>query len=514
MRKGIMLLLFSAFLLGSLVTTEAAEIDSGLDHILNSKSGSELVGAIIYMADRVDLTELTKELDMRKASLQERHEIVVRALQNKASHTQSGLLSYLENAQKRGDVESFQSRWISNIITVNAKASFLRGLSDRYDIDKIYYNYETELITPQDTDTPLTDDLQSVEIGVEVINAPQVWAMGITGAGRLCANIDTGVDGNHPALYDRWRGHDPRYDGHPEWAWLDPYLGNNDFPYDAGGHGTHTMGTACGASPAGDTIGVAIGAQWMASGAIDRGGGIPQTVADAIISFEWMVDPDGDPGTNWDVPDVCSNSWGVTTGHGYPPCDETFWEYLDACEAVGIVIVFSAGNEAFSGLRRPADRATTDLNAYSVGAVDARTLNIASFSSRGPSNCTPNGSSTIKPEISAPGVDVRSSIPGGGYGTMSGTSMASPHINGVVALMREANPNLSVDLIKEIMMDTAVDLGPDGPDNDFGAGMVDAYAAVQRAIALLEGYGLIMGRVTDMTNGNGLAAMVEITNRE
>jgi hypothetical protein len=195
-----------------------------------------------------------------------------------------------------------------------------------------------------------------------------------------------------------------------------------------------------------------------------------------------MIDPDGDPETNWDVPDVCSNSWRLVTSHGYPPCDETFWTYLDACEAAGIVILFSAGNEgsAPETIGRPPDRATDEYNCFSVGAVDAEDpgWEIAGFSSRGPSYCTPGGEEAIKPEISAPGVSVRSSIPGGSYGPKSGTSMASPHINGVVALMRQAAPNMSVNHIKQILFDTAIDLGEEGEDNDYGWGMVDAYEAV------------------------------------
>ena len=272
---------------------------------------------------------------------------------------------------------------------------------------------------------------------------------------------------------------DPKYEGHPEWAWYDPYAGQNDFPYDTNGHGTHTMGTVCGGAP-GDQIGVAPGALWISAAPIDRGGGIPRTVSDAILSFEWLIDPDGDPETNWDVPAVCSNSWRVTTGHGYPPCDELFWSYLDACEAVGTVIIFSAGNEGTAGLGRPPDRATDDYRCFAVAAVDANDPSwpIADFSSRGPTYCTPDGSEAIKPDIAAPGVDVRSSIPGGGYGQKSGTSMASPHINGVVALMREANPELPVDVIKQIIFETAYDLGDPGEDNDYGWGMVDAYEAV------------------------------------
>jgi hypothetical protein len=176
---------------------------------------------------------------------------------------------------------------------------------------------------------------------------------------------------------------------------------------------------------------------------------------------------------------------------GYPDCDSTFWSFIDGCEAAGQVVLFSAGNEgsAPDTLRRPADRATDDYRNVAVAAVEAGVPGwpIAWFSSRGPTYCTPGGTAAIKPDISAPGVDVRSSIPGGGYGDKDGTSMASPHINGVVALMREANPDLTVDEVKQILFDTAVDLGSAGEDNTYGWGMVDAYEAVQAA--LLAAYG-------------------------
>ncbi|UCD18047.1 MAG: S8 family serine peptidase, partial [Candidatus Zixiibacteriota bacterium] len=324
----------------------------------------------------------------------------------------------------------------------------------------------------------------AVEPGIDAVRAPEAWALGITGEGVLVANIDTGVEGDHPALAIRWAGvADPRYDGHPEWAWYDPYLGINDFPYDNQGHGTHTMGSICGGAP-GDEVGVAPGAYWIAAGAVDRGGGIARTVADIILSFQWMADPDGNPGTDWDVPDVMSNSWGVTTSHGYEPCDELFWSYIDACEAAGTVVFFSAGNEGTSGLRRPADRATDDYRNCAVAAVDANTAGwpIAWFSSRGPTYCTPGGTAAIKPDIAGPGVSVRSSYPGHSYTYMSGTSMSCPHVTGVAALIRDANPNLTPDEVKQIIYETAYDLGTPGEDNDYGWGMVDAYEAVMLAM--------------------------------
>lgn len=496
---------------GGMTSAIAGEIDSDLQGILESTTPEQVVSVLVYLDDRVNLSAITHEMDNRDATLRQRHEVVVRALQEKATATQGDLIARLSRLEANGKIEDFKPFWITNAIRVDATKAEIEEIAARSDVARIYYNYNIELIEPVEIREDDGGLITVVEPGVDAVRAPEVWALGITGAGVLVANMDTGVDGDHPALADRWAGvADPRYAGHPEWAWYDPYAGQNDFPYDDGGHGTHTMGSVTGASPTtGDTVGVAPGAYWIASAPIDRGGGIPRTVSDAILSFEWMVDPDGDPGTNWDVPAVCSNSWGLTTGHGYPPCDELFWSYLDACEAAGTVILFSAGNEAFSGLRRPADRATDDYRTCAVAAVDANYPNwpIADFSSRGPTYCTPGGGAAIKPDIAAPGVSVRSCYPGGGYTTMSGTSMASPHVNGVVALMRQVNPNLSVEMIKQIIYDTAYDLGDPGEDNYYGWGMIDAFEAVTTAMT---DFGYVDGYVTDATNSDPLEANVEV----
>jgi bacillopeptidase F len=447
-----------------LVITNAT---SGINMTSKTYNDEEIVSVLVYLKDQVDLDSITNQMDSQRASLRDRHETVVVSLQNKAFESQPELVEYLTDLQNQEVVKEFQCFWISNIIRVDTYPSVVDKISRRNDVMKVYPNYGIELIAPVEEsfeDEPIYRN--DVEPGVEAVRAPEVWDLGITGEGVLVATLDTGVDGDHPALADRWAGvADPRYEGHPEW--------------DSGSHGTHTMGSVCGGSP-GDQIGVAPGALWISAAPIDRGGGIPRTVSDAILSFEWLIDPDGDPETNWDVPAVCSNSWRVTTGHGYPDCDETFWSYLDACEAAGTVIIFSAGNEGYNGLGKPPDRATDDYRCFAVAAVDAEDPDwlIADFSSRGPTYCTPNGTEAIKPDIAAPGVSVRSSVPGGGYGSKSGTSMASPHINGVVALMREVNANISVESIKEIIFQTAYDLGDPGEDNDYGWGMVDAYEAV------------------------------------
>lgn len=475
---------FLALLVALAGTALGGEIHPGLEDILSSTPPGEPVSVLVFLNDQVGIEAMNSDLTRENATLHYRHETVVRRLQETANDTQGDIVAYLDALKAKGGVDEYRVFWIVNAVEVTAERGDIEAIAGRPEVARVYYNYEIEPIDPVDITAGDPGAGTAVENGVAAVRAPEVWAMGYTGVGVLVANIDTGVEGDHPALASRWAGvADTRYAGHPEWAWYDPYLGQNDFPYDYNGHGTHTMGTICGGAP-GDEVGVAPGAYWMAAGAIDRGGGIERTVADAILSFQWMLDPDGDPGTSWDVPDVCSNSWGVVTAHGYPPCDELFWSYIDACEAAGTVVIFAAGNEGTSGLRRPGDRATDDYRNCAVAAVDGNTSGwpIAYFSSRGPTYCTPGGGAAIKPDIAAPGVSVRSAYPGGGYASMSGTSMATPHIAGVIALMREANPNLGVDEIKQILYETAYDLGSAGEDNAYGWGMVDAYEAVLLAL--------------------------------
>ncbi len=485
----------------------AGEIDGDLRKILLESPDNEVISTLVYLSDQVNIAQMNHDFNRQNLPLSERHRLVVTTLHEKAANTQGALLAHLTALKDAGRIADFQSYWISNVIRVDATRGEIVRLAGRGDVLRVYFNYPIELVAPVGEPIAVEQGgnggLDNPEPGLVAIRAPEVWSeFGVMGNGVLTSTLDTGVDGNHPALASRWAGvADSRYAGHPEWAWFDPVT-NTNFPTAFGSHGTHTMGTVCGGAP-GDEVGVAPGATWIHAAVIDRVS-IQRTVSDSLLAFEWLIDPDGDPNTNWDVPAVCSNSWGLVTGHGYQPCDQTFWTHLDACEAAGTLITFSAGNEGSSGLRRPADRATDDYRTFAVAAVDGNQQGwpIASFSSRGPTNCTPNGQPAIKPDISAPGVNVRSALPGNSYGNLSGTSMASPHINGVVCLMREVNPDLPVDDIKQIIFDTAVDLGTQGEDNSYGWGMVDAYEAVVAAMTGDIPMRLVTSRFVSGVNGD------------
>jgi subtilisin family serine protease len=484
----------------------AGEIHSALAHKLDITPLDETISVIVTMSEQAPINEMNRELRLQDTSRQDRHLQVVQALQE-TSRSQEPLIAWLDNADRQNGVAGYKSYWIANLLVVSATPEVILAMADRADVAYIENNFTVELIEPvtsPDLGLETGDRGIGVTPGLRAIRAPEVWYdLGITGEGVLLADLDTGVDGNHPALSSRWRGN------HEPWqeCWLDVLGTGTSFPVDNNNHGTHVMGTMTGLAPD-DSIGVAPGAEWIACNAIDQGVS-SEFDNDVIDAFEWFADPDGDPFTSDDVPDVVQNSWRINEGFGgdYTDCDTRWWAVIDNCEAAGVVTTWSAGNEGSSSetIGSPADRATSAFNAFSVGAVDATNdptfpYNIASFSSRGPTGCDVAPDLKIKPEICAPGVDVYSSVPGGGYnGSYSGTSMSGPHVAGVVALMRGANPDLDVDTIKLIIMETARDQGAVGDDNIYGHGFIDAYEAV---LASMSGYGAIEGRVYNSSWGN------------
>ncbi|MBC8478254.1 S8 family serine peptidase [bacterium] len=474
----------------------AGNITDNLAEEIMQLAPGETIRTLVMMAEQYPTYEQDLAMHSARVPLAERHEQILTGLKALAEATQQDVRQQLATQARNGAVVDWHPFFIANMIAVEAVPEVIRELEQRDDIGDIYFDYPVENIQPIIQES---DDRPSGN-GLTVINADRVWyELGIIGEGALVCNLDTGVDGSHTALTDRWRGN------HASAAecFYDPVL-NQTYPYDSGSHGTHTMGTITGMSPVtGDTVGVAFGAEWIAAATCDHPQG-DDTVALLFQSFEWAVDPDGDPGTMEDVPDVISNSWGIP--HSWlPQCDETYWVVIDNCEAAGSLVVFAAGNEASVGLRSPASRATTEYSTFSVGALDISNPDnpyVASFSSRGPSLCTTDPILMIKPEVSAPGVNIYSSVPGGGYaGGWSGTSMACPHVAGLAGLMRSANPGLDVTTMKQIIMDTAIDIDATGNDNNTGWGMIDCYEAV---LAVLNGAVYHDHEITSDDNDNGI----------
>ncbi len=490
----------------------AGTVAPALKAQLDLAQDGQLFSVIVHMRDQAPVQTLCADLTAGQATRRDRHERIVLALKE-ATASQDLLAAELQQARAAGDVVGFTRYWISNLIVVQATAEAVLRIADRADVDLVEPNFTASLIAPVAEDTPAGDgdELGSRGIGlapgIAAVRAPLVWnELGIDGSGALIGSLDTGVAGNHPSLASRWRG----LSAPAAECWLDVVGSGTTFPTDPNSHGTHTVGTMCGLAPD-DTIGIAPGAQWIACNAINQGAG-PAFDNDIIAAFQWFADPDGNPATVDDVPDVVQNSWGVHEGFsGYNDCDSRWWAVIDNCEAAGVVTVWSAGNEGpgAGSLRSPADRATNFYNAFSVGSTQHYApYAISSFSSRGPSTCggVVNPAYLIKPEVSAPGSDIYSAVPSG-YGYKSGTSMAGPHVAGVVALMRAANPDLEVNAIKQILMDTAIDLGATGEDNTYGHGFLDAYAAV---LAAMTGFGSLEGVVSNASFGGAPLAGARI----
>jgi subtilisin family serine protease len=432
------------------------------------------------------LVDLSLAPSQATREAQVRH--VYEALQEAADQAQAPVLKLL---RARG--VKCQSFFLVNMIRVRADRALVLELAAQPDVARVLANREFRMVGPplkapaSGTSLRATRD---VEWNVARIRAPEVWAAyGVRGEGVVVAGNDTGVEWAHPALIQHYRGWDGSTATH-DYNWHDAWDPTVE-PWDDHGHGTHTVGTMVGDDGLGNQIGVAPGARWIACRNMDNGFGTP---ASYVECFQFFLAPTDLNGANPDpskAPHVINNSWACIPSEGCDPSDPT-WEdtiqpAVQALRAAGIMVVASAGNEGPS-CGSVGNPPAIYPESFSVGAFDAND-NIASFSSRGP--VTMDGSNRLKPDVTAPGVRVRSSVPGGSYQDLTGTSMAAPHVAGVVALMWSAAPRLmgDVDLTEQIIrvtaqskIDTTCGGDPSGrPNNVWGWGTVDALAAVEAA---------------------------------
>ena len=354
-----------------------------------------------------------------------RGEAVVDALNQTADASQAAVRRYLDSAGT-----DYKAYWAVNAIHVaSGSASLASHLSTFADVSSLTLSQEVELIEPVGAPVMDLTGPAAVEWGVQNIRADDVWSQfGVRGEKIVIANIDTGVQYNHPALVNQYRGKKAGGGFNNNYNWFDAY-GSASAPFDNNGHGTHTMGTMVGDDGGSNQIGVAPKAKWIAAN------GCCGSEQGLIESGQWMLAPTKLNGTKPKAkkrPHIVNNSWGYNDPGGQQPL---FDAIIAAWDASGIFGSWSNGNMGPSCNTggAPGNRPQS----YSSGAYDINNT-IASFSSRGPGQ-----SGDIKPNISAPGVNVRSSIPTNGYGALSGTSMAAPHTAGAIALLWSASSSLN-----------------------------------------------------------------------
>ncbi|MEP6819676.1 MAG: S8 family serine peptidase [bacterium] len=473
--------------------------DKVAPRVLTDTADGKSASVVIMLADQADVSAAYTMTDQDA-----RGWYVYNTLSAHAARTQVGLQDFLKSAGV-----TYQSFWAANMIVATADRSLVERLAARADVARVDSNAPTRWI-----EDPVVEKFgvtrgqgnapEAVEWGVANVNAPSVWALGFTGQGMVIANEDTGMRWTHSAIKPKYRGwngvtadhnfnwHDGIHSQIPGSPAVNPCGRSIVAPCDDNGHGTHTTGTTTGDDGAGNQVGVAPGAKWIGCRNMDQGNGTPATYTEC---FQFFIAPTDLAGNNPNAalrPHVINNSWGCPTSEGCTTRGE-LETIVNNTQAAGIFVVVSAGN-AGPNCSTVADPPAIYSASFSVGAFDISNT-LAGFSSRGPSTFyTPN---LLKPNISAPGVSVRSSTSSSDttFGNLSGTSMAGPHVVGVVALLWSARPALvrNIAQTKSILQSTAnpavtVALQTCGgtpstqiPNNSFGYGRVDALAAYNAA---------------------------------
>ena len=481
---------------GGTPQTTAGSLTAGVKiapEVLADTADGKSASVVILLADQADVSAAyaMKDQDARGW-------FVYNTLTQHAARTQVGLQAFL-TAQGA----SYQSFWAANMIVATADRSLVESLAARADVARIDSNKPARWIEDPEVanfevapSSPTVPD--AAEWGVLNVNAPAVWALGFTGQGMVVGDLDTGMRWTHNALKPKYRGWNGVTADH-NFNWHDAIHSgggscgaNTVAPCDDNGHGTHTAGTTVGDDGAGNQVGVAPGAKWIGCRNMDQGNGTPATYTEC---FQFMIAPTDLAGNNANPalrPHVLNNSWGCPASEGCVTRAE-LETIVNNTQAAGIFVEVSAGNSG-PGCSTVTDAPAIYSASFSTGAINISNT-LASFSSRGPSTFyTPN---LLKPNISAPGVNVRSTTrtSDSSFGNMSGTSMAGPHVAGVVALLWSARPELVRDIAatKSLLQNTAnpaVTVTPQTcggtpstqiPNNSFGYGRVDALAAVNAA---------------------------------
>jgi subtilisin family serine protease/subtilase family serine protease len=447
-------IVMAAFLAGS--QDRPGRLSPSLEQKLQQLAPGEKLPVIIELDTQAKPSQVVSK--MAGASRPAKAQAVVEALKSVAEQSQPPLLEYLRKEEAAGAVERIISYWVFNGVAVTATEPLIRELASRPEVREI--RPDVRIPVPSLLSTGKAAPSPPVaEWNINKVRAPEVWALNpaYNGSGTVVGSFDTGVDLGHPDLL-------PRYRGDNNISWFDPY-NEHASPYDANGHGTHTTGIAVGGDASGSAIGVAPGAAWIAAKAWDDAGNGDASSFHEI--FQWFLAPGGNPDN---APDVVNNSWAYEEAG----CRTEFVSDIEAWRAAGIFPAFGSGNSG------PLPGSVASPGAYAVsfavGSTDSSDA-VSDFSSRGPSPCD-NG---IKPNIAAPGEAILSAVPLG-WEYLSGTSMATPHVTGAVAILRSIAPALTVEQLESALASGALDIENPGPDNLSGAGRLDLYVSAQVAL--------------------------------
>jgi VCBS repeat-containing protein len=442
MTRRIAMLVGLAMAFPAAAGTLAPEVQTALAAL---PAGGKLA-VVVHLKDRADLGGIRGDRASRLRA-------TIQALQSHAASTQGPIRSILQARLGAGGVAAFTPLWVMNGFALTATAPVIRLVGALPAVDVV----NLDAIAVVETGTPPSGP---AEVNVAATHAPDLWSLGYIGEGVVVATLDSGADASHPDIAARWRGGTN--------SWFDPY-GQHATPFDPSGHGTWTLGVIVGGDAGGTTIGVAPGATWIAAKIFNDAGSATATAIHQ--AFQWVLDPDGNPNTA-DAPDIVNGSW----AYGAPGCNLAFQADLQALRAAGILPVFAAGN--FGPGANTSVSPANYPEALSVGATNS-VGSIASDSGRGPSGC----GGAVYPEVVAPGVNVLTSDLFSLYASVSGTSIAAPHVSGVAALLAGALPSSTADAIEQAVKQAAADLGVAGPDNVYGYGWVDARKAYDALLA-------------------------------
>lgn len=453
------------------------KIDATLkEHVANSTPG-ELLKIRIEFQDKFDVSGEKNRLNAAQTPVSERAKIIINALVLMANNTQNRVLSFLKaNGYK---VRCIQQFWITNVLFCEASSDVIELLADFPEIKMVYFeNNRFEL-----GDVVLQEEHVDVrgpggtEPSIEACNVRPLWDLGYTGRGRKVFVYDTGVWPTHPAIAERFMGN--RTFMEESWYGYYHFEPNGE----RNSHGTHVLGTMVGLEEStSDSIGIAMNAYWIANDHVGTSIAVMPDLPYLMAAYQWALNPDGDLTTSDDIPDVINNSFRWYDGADQEQCEGIVVDLMIAIEAAGVANIYSGGNHGPSNttISAPQRINVTEVNTFSVGSINGNLpfpYPLSSFSSLGPKQCPGSGSLSIHPEVVAPGQNVRSAWAHDAYNTISGTSMASPHVSGVTLLLKEAFPFLSGEDILWAIYLTAIDMGEPGEDNVYGMGMIDAYAA-------------------------------------